>query len=83
MLGIKIQRDDVKPRGRGILGKDVVDLLNCFPAISPQIGAVLLKPPAIGANIMIIMVNSSDVGQKAEGSKIVIEGRKEELTRLV
>jgi hypothetical protein len=77
MLAIKIQRDDVKPGGRGVLGKDVVDLLNCFPAIGTQIGAVLLKPPAIGANIMIIMVNSPHTGQKAEGSKIVIQGRKE------
>ncbi len=77
MLGIKIQRDDVKPGGRGILGKDVVDLLNCFPAIGAEIGAVLFKPPAIGAKIMIIMVNSPHARQKAESSKIVIQGRKE------
>ena len=76
MLGVKIQRYDVKPGSRGIFGKDVIDLLNCFPAIGAEVSAVLVNSPAVRAEIVIIMVNLPNAGKKAQGSEIVIQGGK-------
>lgn len=58
-------------------GKDVVDLLDCFPAIGAKVVAMCLCSPAVKADTVVKAVNFAHAGQEAQNSQIIVQGGKE------